>query len=77
MLEYVVYDNYDQQRAAEDRYVYMRQNQKVIEQQLPNRAAADALEGVMRKHHNLNVYRIKQPDAENGVYVWIVEFVNS
>jgi hypothetical protein len=76
MLEYVMYDNYTQQQATEDRYVYMRQNQKLIEQELPNRSAADALENVMRRHQNLNVYRIKQPDGEHGVYVWIVEFVN-
>jgi hypothetical protein len=76
MLEYVMYDNYTQQQAIEDRYVYMRQNQKVIEQYLPNRTAADALENVMRRHQNLNVYRISEPTQEKGMYSWIVEFVN-
>jgi hypothetical protein len=75
MIECVVYDNYDQQRAAEDRYVYMRQNQKVIEQHLPNRAAADALEGVMRRYPNLSVYRISEPTQDSGMYSWIIEFV--
>ena len=75
MLEIVMYDNYTPVKAAEDRYTYVRQNQKIIEQHLPNRAAADALEGVMRKHQNLSVCRVKEPDSENGVYVWIIEFI--
>jgi hypothetical protein len=75
MLEIVMYDNYTPMKAAEDRYVYMRQNQKVIEQHLPNRAAADALEGVMRRYPNLSVYRISEPTQDSGMYSWIIEFV--